>query len=256
MKKWTQLDSTKTPDGRALVFAEHDGDYSISVGGAELMSTRRHYSEEKLAELACADLKKKPRVKVLIGGLGLGFTLKAALQALGSDATIVQAEILPAVIEWNRNPAYPLAAQALEDRRVQLVQRDVAAVIRQSPATFDAIMLDVDNGPAALTSDGNRSLYAFSGLNAVRTALKPGGRVVYWAAAPDFPFEKLLGKVGFEVESQRCRAHNTSGSWHTLYIGVNSAPQPQKQQVKPKTAPPARSGKNSRKQTPAAARRS
>jgi len=213
------LDSTQTPDGRSLVLAEHDGDYSISVGGAELMSTRKHNSEDKLAELACVGLRTKRGVRVLIGGLGLGFTLKAALAVLGRDATIVQAEILPAVIAWNRNEGYPLAAEALKDPRVVLAQQDVAVVIRESQGAFDAIMLDVDNGPAALTVDGNKGLYGVAGLNAVKAALKPDGCVVYWAAAPDLPFEKLLSKVGFEVEVHRARAHTTSGSWHTLYLG-------------------------------------
>lgn len=222
MKKWITLDSAQTPDGRALVLSEHDGDYSISVGGAELMSTRRYNSEEKLAEVACAGLAKKKGVRVLIGGLGLGFTLKAALSALGPGAKVVQAEILPAVIAWNRNPAYPLAGEALKDPRVILAQEDVAKVIRSSPGGFDAIMLDVDNGPAALTADRNKGLYVMAGLNAVRTALKPDGCVVYWAAAPDLPFEKLLSKAGFQVEVQRARAHTSSGSWHTLYVGRNS----------------------------------
>lgn len=217
------LDSARTPDGRSLVFAEHDGDYSISVGGAELMSTRKHASEEKLAELACAGLRAKRGVRVLIGGLGLGFTLKAALGAVGPAAQIVQAEILPAVIAWNRNPDYGLAADALNDPRVMLVQQDVARVIRESPAAFDAIMLDVDNGPAALTTDGNRGLYVLNGLNAVRAALKPGGCVVYWAAAADLPFEKLMAKAGLQVEVHRARAHTTSGSWHTLYLGRRTA---------------------------------
>lgn len=242
MKKWTTLDSAQTPDGRSLVFAEHDGDYSISVGGAELMSTRRHHSEEVLAEVACAGLRAKKDVRILIGGLGLGFTLKAALNALGPAAKVVQAEILPAVIAWNRNPDYPLGCTALQDPRVILVQQDVAKVIRDSPGTFDAIMLDVDNGPAALTADGNRGLYVLGGLNAVRTALKPGGCVVYWAAAPDLPFERLMSKAGLQVEVQRARAHASSGSWHTLYVGRNAAAPPvvQKAAVKQKAAAKAR----------------
>ncbi len=220
MKKHILLDSTRTPDGRELLFTEHDGDYSIAIGGAELMSTRKHNSEDRLAELACAGLRTKPKARVLIGGLGLAFTLKAALASLGPDAQIVQAEILPAVIAWNRNPAYPLGAKALEDRRVVIAQKDVAKVIRESPGGFDAIMLDVDNGPAALTADGNKGLYVLSGLHAARTALRPGGRIVYWAAAADQPFERLMGKAGFIVTVHRCRAHVNNGSWHTLYEGI------------------------------------
>lgn len=223
MIKHNLLDSAQTPDGRHLQFTEHDGDYSIAVGGAELMSTRKHYSEDRLAELACDGLRKKRGARVLIGGLGLGFTLKAALASLGPDAQIVQAEILPAVIAWNRNPAYPLAAKALQDPRVVIAQKDVAVVIRESPGGFDAIMLDVDNGPAALTVDGNKGLYVLPGLHAARAALRPGGRIVYWAAAADQPFERLMGKAGFTVKVHRCRAHVNNGSWHTLYEGTVSA---------------------------------
>jgi spermidine synthase len=219
MKQWTVLDSAETPDGRKLVLAEHDGTYSISVGGSELMSTRKHNSEEKLAQIACMGLRNKRRARVLIGGLGLGFTLRAALAAVGPDATVVQSEILPSVVAWNRNPAYGLAFRELEDKRVEIALEDVAVVIRQSPGGFDAIMLDVDNGPAALTADGNQGLYVLSGLKAARAALRPGGRIVYWAAAPDHPFEKLMGQAGFHVDVQRCSAHTTSGGWHTLYVG-------------------------------------
>ena len=224
MKKWTALDSAKTPDGRELILAEHDGTYSISVGGSELMSTRKHNSEEKLAEMACAGLKTKRGVRVLIGGLGLGFTLRAALKAVGPDAVVVQAEILPEVVAWNRNPEYGLAHRELLDKRVEVAQEDVAVVIRQSPRGFDAIMLDVDNGPAALTADGNEGLYVFSGLQAAKKALRSGGCIVYWAAAPDHPFEKLMWQAGFEVEVHRVSAHTTSGGWHTLYLGRHGDP--------------------------------
>ncbi len=245
LKKHNLLDSAQTPDGRLLQFTEHDGDYSIAVGGAELMSTRKHNSEDKLAELACAGLRAKPRARVLIGGLGLGFTLKAALASLGPDAQIVQAEILPAVIKWNRNPEYPLAARALEDKRVVVAQKDVAKVIRESPGGFDAIMLDVDNGPAALTVDGNRGLYVMSGLQAARSALRPGGRIVYWAAAADQPFERLMIRAGFIVQAHRCRAHTNNGSWHTLYEGlVSSSPtaRPATSDAKVKSPRPGGSG--------------
>src|SRR5258708_5965589 len=130
LKKWTLVDRTLAPDGTTISLYEHDGDYSIRAGAAELMSTRRHASEEKLAELACQHVRDKPGARVLVGGLGFGHTLKAALSALAADAAVVVVEILAAVIAWNRNPAFPLAADALADPRVVVVRRDVVEVIR------------------------------------------------------------------------------------------------------------------------------
>jgi spermidine synthase len=219
MKKWTLLDRAITPDGSPISLHEHDGSYSIRMNGVELMSTRKHASEEKLAELACAHLKGVRRARVLIGGLGFGFTLKAALAVLPGDAQVVVAEILPVVIEWNRNPAFPLAADAMADRRVVLVQRDVHDVIRESPAGFDSIMLDVDNGPAALSTEANERLYDSKGLQLMRGALKARGCVAVWSAVPDPAFERLLARAGFRVQVERCRSHSTSGGWHTIFVG-------------------------------------
>ena len=149
MKKWTTVDQALTPDGKTISLNEHDGSYAIRVAGIPLMSTRQHASEEKLAELACARVREIRRARVLVGGLGFGFTLKAALAALAADATVVMAEILGSVIAWNRNPAFPLAAEALADPRVVVLQQDVGEVIREARGSFDSIILDVDNGPAA-----------------------------------------------------------------------------------------------------------
>lgn len=220
MKKWTKLDTAVMPDGQAISLYEHDGSYSVRVGGAELMSTRRHLSEEKIAELACARVKGRPAPRVLIGGLGLGFTLRAALSALRKDATVMVAEILPAVIAWNRNPGFPLAADAMADRRVTVLEKDVGEIIRESRGAFDSIILDVDNGPAALSTEGNGRLYTADGLHAIRNALRPGGCLAIWSAAPDAAFEKLLARAGFQVDVQRCRPHANSGGWHTLFIGL------------------------------------
>src|ERR1017187_6670302 len=164
MKKWTTLERALTPDGKTISLHEHDGSYTIRVDGAVLMSTRQHGSEEKIAELACAHLKGKRRARVLIGGLGFGSTLKAALSAVAPDATVVVAEILAAVIAWNRNPSFPLAAAAMADPRAIVLQQDVFEAIRQQRNSFDSIVLDVDNGPGALTTDGNDRLYRFAGL--------------------------------------------------------------------------------------------
>jgi len=219
MKKWTTLDTALMPDGKTISLYEHDGSYSVRVGGAELMSTRRHASEEKIAEVACAQAKAIRRARVLIGGLGFGFTLKAALAVLPSDATVVMAEILAAVVAWNRNPSFPLAAAALADRRVIVLEKDVAEAIRESRAAFDSIILDVDNGPAALSTEGNRGLYTARGLHSIRTALRPGGCLAVWSAAPDPAFGRLMVRAGFAVEVQRSRPHANSGGWHTIFVG-------------------------------------
>ena len=213
------MDQALTPDGKTISLHEHDGSYMIRVDGVPLMSTRQHASEEKLAELACAHVRGIRGARVLIGGLGFGFTLRAALAALDADAKVVVAEILSAVIAWNRNAALPLAADALADPRVTVLQQDVGEVIREGRGSFDAIILDVDNGPAALSTGGNRRLYDSSGLRNARAALRPGGCLALWSVAPDPAFERLMTQAGFRVEVQRCRSHVSSGRWHTLFIG-------------------------------------
>ncbi len=219
MKPWTDLDKALTPDGQTITLSEHDGTYSIRVNGQELMSTRRHASEEKLAELACAHLETATRANVLVGGLGFGFTLKAALASLPADATVTVAELLGPVIEWNRNPAYPLSADALNDPRVNILNGDVFDLIRESRRRFDSIILDIDNGAAAFTTAENQQMYNQVGLQTIRAALKPNGCAAFWSAAADAPFEKTMRNTGFKLEAVRCRAHPTSGGWHTLYLG-------------------------------------
>lgn len=219
MKKWTLVDKTPTADGRTISLYEHDGSYTIRVNGAILMSTRQHASEERIAELACAHLKGKRRARVLIGGLGFGYTLKAALAAVAADAQVVVAEILAAVIAWNRNPSFKLAASEMEDPRVTVRHQDVSTVIREAQGGFDSIILDVDNGPAALSTDGNDRLYDRAGLHALRKALRPGGCAAFWSVAPDPAFEKLMASAGFIVDVQRCRSRPNAGRWHTLFLG-------------------------------------
>jgi spermidine synthase len=219
MKRWTCLDTALMPDGQTISLNGHDGSYSVRIAGAELMSTRRHASEEKLAELACARAVEIPAARVLIGGLGFGFTLQAALSTLRTDATVVVAEIQSAVISWNRNPAFPFAGAALEDARVTVLQEDVREVIRVSQCSFDSIILDVDNGPAALSTKENHRLYDLEGLKIARGALRAKGCLAVWSAAPDTAFENVLERAGFRVEVQRCRAHAKSGGWHTVFLG-------------------------------------
>jgi spermidine synthase len=223
MKKWTRLDQAETSDGNVVALFEHDGQYRICVNGIDLMSTRQHSSEEKLAELACAEIKSTPKARVLIGGLGFGFTLRATLKALRRDASVLVAEILPSVIAWNRNPAFPFAAEEMADPRVEVVCADVVALIKEKPAAFDGILLDVDNGPSALTSRGNAGLYDRQGLLTARRALRAGGCLAVWSAGADPIFADRMRASGFTVSTQRCRAHLSSGSWHTLFIGRPAA---------------------------------
>jgi spermidine synthase len=219
VKKWNTVERALTPDGKSIALHEHDGSYAIHVDGVPLMSTRQHGSEEKLAELACAHVRGARGARVLIGGLGFGFTLRAALGILAGDAAVVVAEILEAVINWNRNATLPLAAVALADARVTVLQQDAGETIREARASFDSIILDVDNGPAALSAEGNARLYDLAGLCEARAALRPGGCLAVWSAAPDAAFEKRLRDAGFRVEVERARSHGNSGRWHTLYVG-------------------------------------
>jgi spermidine synthase len=219
VKRWISLDKTLTAEGKTISLEEHDGSYAIRVDGAMLMSTRQHASEERLAELACAHLKRKRGARVLIGGLGFGFTLKAALSALSPDAAVVVAEVLDAVIAWNRNPAFHLAADAMADPRVTVLNQDVGELIRDARGSFDSIILDVDNGPSALSAAGNERLYNSAGLLSARAALRPEGCAAFWSAVRDPAFERLMAGAGFLVEARSCRSRPDSGRRHTLFLG-------------------------------------
>ena len=222
MKPTRLLDRATTPDGTPLTLHEHDGTLSIRVAGVELMSTRQHHSEERMAELACADLRDRPRAAVLIGGLGLGFTLRETLRHVAADATVVVAELVPAVVAWNRTPDHGLGADVIDDPRVEIVVGDVAAVLADSRGRFDRIMLDVDNGASGLTAAANDWLYGATGLGAVRAALKPRGRVAVWSAGPDSRFAARLEEAGFAVEVAKARTHPTGGSWNTIFLGTRA----------------------------------
>jgi spermidine synthase len=220
MKKTILLDQATTPDGRPMTLHEHDGALMIRIDGVELMSTRQHHSEEKLAELACAGIgKQSAGGRVLIGGLGLGFTLRTALENVGSDAEVVVVELMPAVIRWNQTPEYRLGADAMADPRVEVVAGDVADVLKKSRGRFDAIILDVDNGASGLTVAANSRLYSAAGLAMIRAALKPTGCLAVWSANPDPAFVERMGQCGFTVTVERARTHPTGGSWNSLFIG-------------------------------------
>lgn len=218
MKPFERLDAAAAPDGTVLTLYRHDGAYVIRVDGLELMSTRRHHSEDRLAALACAPLRQMPGARVLVGGLGLGFTLRAALGALAPDAAVDVVELIDAVIRWNANPAYALAGPALQDPRVTVRCDDVVRVLAASPGAFDGILLDVDNGADALTTAGNARLYRAAGIRAAAAALRPGGRVAYWSAGDAPAFADALRRAGLHVEATHARAHATAGPRHTLYV--------------------------------------
>jgi spermidine synthase len=218
MKPLERLGEAKTPDGTVLQLYRHDGAYLIRADGVELMSTRRHLSEDKLAEVACAPLVTKPKARVLIGGLGLGFTLREALRHLGPDAEVVVAELVAEVIQWNANPEYALSAEAMADPRVRIVHEDVSKVLRNTVGGFHAIMLDTDNGPEGMIMKENSRLYATRGIAATMAALKPEGTIAYWSVGDDPGFVRALENAGLEVKAMKVRAHATSGPFHTLYI--------------------------------------
>jgi spermidine synthase len=221
MKPTRLLATAATPDGRPLTLHEHDGDFLIRVAGVELMSTRQHRSEERLAEAACGPLTGAPAARVLVGGLGMGFTLRAVLGIVRRDARVVVSELLPAVVAWNRDPAYRLAGDALADPRVDLIVGDVATVMKRQ--RFHAILLDVDNGPSSLSTAANDRLYSAAGIAKARAALEPGGCLAVWSAADDPGFVDRLRSAGFDVAVERVPTHATGGSRATLFIGRLSA---------------------------------
>jgi spermidine synthase len=222
MKPTRLLDRAVTPDGTPLTLHEHDGTLSIRVAGVELMSTRQHHSEERLAALACAGLRDRRQAAVLIGGLGFGFTLRETLRHVAADATVVVAELVPAVVAWNRNPAHGLAADVIDDPRVEVVVGDVADVLAASPGRFESVMLDVDNGASGLTAAANDGLYSARGLGAARAALRPRGRLAVWSADDDPRFAARMEKAGFAVDVVKARTHPTGGSWNTIFVGTRS----------------------------------
>lgn len=219
MKQRTVLEQTVTPDGSTLSLAVRDGEYSLLVNGRELMSTRHCHSETQLAVVVCEPLRERRGVRVLVGGLGLGFTLRAALRALARDACVVVAELVAEVVEWNRNRQYPLAADALADRRTRVVLGDVADLLAASAGEFDAILLDADNQTTTMNTAGNLRLYQPAGLAAVHRALKSAGTVAYWSASDDPALARALRRAGFTVRATRVRQHATAGGHHTLYLG-------------------------------------
>lgn len=220
MNPWQLIDTSEIPAGGGeLRLYRRGNEYSIMIaGGGELMSSRMHGSEDALAELGCAHLDGKHEPKVLIGGLGMGFTLAAALSNLGPDAEVVVAELVPAVVKWNNEYLGHFAGHPADDPRSTIRITDVAVLLKDS-AAYDAILLDVDNGPEGLTHRENDWLYGSGGLQAAFDALRPGGVLSVWSAGPDQAFGERLRQVGFLVDEQRVRAHGgRKGARHTIWI--------------------------------------
>ncbi|WP_294532555.1 hypothetical protein [uncultured Rhodoblastus sp.] len=219
MLPWIHIDTAPIPGGGELRLKRRGAEFSIMLGDNELMNSRLSGSEEALATLSAAKIGQNGAPKMLIGGLGMGFTLRAALKALPSTARIEVAELVPAVVAWARGPMAEVFAGSLEDSRVKVREGDVAEMIRSGGA-YDAILLDVDNGPDGLTRVANDVLYDSAGLAAVRTALKPGGVFAVWSCGPDEDFTRRLRKAGFAVEQIHVRAGRAKGARHVIWLGV------------------------------------
>jgi spermidine synthase len=218
MKPWITVGEALSPDGTRLELVEHDGEYIIRADDLPLMSTRMHFSEIELARLVCNKLRSG--AKVMIGGLGLGYTLRAALDLLPKDGTAVQVELVPEVVEWNKGPLAPFAGNPLDDKRSELVQGDVAKAIRGGRNEYDSIMLDVDNGPSPLVNERNAWLYTDHGLQAIRGALKNGGRVAIWSADDEPRFISRMKRNGFRAEKHHIQANKGKGGIrHVIFTG-------------------------------------
>jgi spermidine synthase len=221
VKPWVLLGQTRTPEGEEMTLTRHGNEYVILAGGRSLMSSRMHGSEEALATFACARARMLAEPCCLVGGLGMGFTLRATLDLLPPDATVVVSELVPAVVDWNRGPLGPLAGHPLEDRRVAVEVGDVAATLRSSHGRFDAVLLDVDNGPAALTASHNAGLYDDRGLAAARAALRSGGVLAVWSSREDRRFAQRLRYGGFVVTVERVRGRlKKGGPRHVIFLGA------------------------------------
>lgn len=220
MKAYELLGEARAPDGTTLKLMRRGEEYVILADGAPLMSSRMHGSEDALATLTHEHWRNASRPCVLIGGLGLGFTLRATLDLLPKDGTAVVAELIPAVVEWNRGVLGALAGHPLADARTTVAAEDVVATLRNSVVRFDAVLLDVDNGPAAFTVTTNAALYDERGIAAIHHALKPGGTLAVWATSDDEKFVRRLRRGGFEASVKQVRATATGrGSRHFIFLG-------------------------------------
>ncbi len=225
MIPWKLLDTAQTPGGGSeLRLYERDNEFSIKVGNYELMNSRVYGSEDALGKLGCQKIAKHPRARVLIGGLGMGYTVRSALDELGDTAQVAVAELIPEVVQWNRGVLAGLAGHPLDDERVSVHEFDVAELIKTPEGGYNAILLDVDNGPQGLTVKENDWLYSPNGLDTTFAALKPKGVLAVWSSGPEAAFAKRLRRVGFEVEEVglRARGKGKGGAHYTVYLAERS----------------------------------
>jgi spermidine synthase len=216
------IDRARLSDGTELVLARRGNEWMIHLAGRVLMSSRLHASERALAT---ASLERRPEARaVLVGGLGLGYTLRAVLERLAPDATVTVAELVPELVSWNRTHLRGLHDDALADPRCRVALGDVLVTLEGSPSTFDVVLLDVDNGPVAMTQPENQRLYSASGLQCCYAALKPGGVLTVWSAGPSRDFERRLSAAGFAVHVQKVPARLGAGGRHVLFVASRKAP--------------------------------
>ena len=222
MIPWLLLDTAKMPGGdEELRLLRRGAEFSIRLGRAELMNSRLSGSEKALATMACARIRGRPAPRMLIGGLGMGFTLRAALAELGAQAEIIVAELAPAVVKWARGPMAEIFGESLTDSRVAICEENVGGLIGSARSRYDAILLDVDNGPEAMSRKANDRLYAAQGLGAARKALRPGGVLAVWSSGPDRDFTQRLRTAGFDAEAVGVRANGAGGgARHVIWIAI------------------------------------
>jgi spermidine synthase len=221
MIPWIELGTAQIPNnGGELKFSQRADEFSIRLSGirGELMNSRLYNSEKVLAELGCAHLNSSDSAQVLVGGLGMGYTLAAALKAVTANSQVTVAELIPEVVEWNRGPLGNCAKNPLEDPRTKIHVGDVRALLSIKRPTFDAILLDVDNGPEGLTQKGNNSIYSAQGLDDIYKTLRPKGMLAIWSAGPDHLFTLRLKKAEFKADTRIVRARPGKGSRHTIFL--------------------------------------
>jgi spermidine synthase len=222
MIPWTLVDTATIPGGGGLRLMRRGIEFSIKLDGNELMNSRLSGSEQALATLACNIIATRAQPRLLIGGLGMGFTLRAALGALPPNAHVDVAELVPAVVAWARGPMAEIFGNSLNDARVHIHETDVGALIARGASAYDAILLDVDNGPDGLSRPGNDTLYDAGGLSAAHRALRSGGVLAVWSSAPDQDFTRRLRQAGFDVDEKRARAHGKSGARHVIWLATRA----------------------------------
>ncbi|WP_237057551.1 MnmC family methyltransferase [Microbulbifer sediminum] len=226
MKPWIELGTARIPNnGGILTLRQRDQEFSISLSGprGELMNSRRFNSERELSLLGCAHLKNRESARVVVGGMGMGYTLAAALEVLSSSAEVIVADLIPEVVEWNRGPLGECAGRPLNDSRTRVHIGDVRELLDTHDSDYDAVLLDVDNGPEGLTHSDNNWLYSLEGTSCIYESLRPGGMLAVWSAGPDSMYVNRLKKAGFRVEVKTVRERPGKGARHTIFLAKKTS---------------------------------